>query len=159
MLVLDYYVTPANVHDASALPPLLDDMEENGLLGHIDDIYGDNAYNTTENANALKKDGRNIGNQIHTKAETGKHPQNPRSAKAKSKVRSKVECLYGILSENYAWGQLHVRTFSRVQIAIGSVFIAWNFFFAMAYIMEEPEYCRSLRQFLYENSFKEGEMN
>jgi len=107
MPILDYHLTPANQHDAGALIPLLLSIEEYEVLPRIGAFYGDNAYFTIKNRRRLEFFEKRC--EIHSKEETGKHPKNRRSAKKKSRVRSKVESTFGILHKNHNLGQTLVR--------------------------------------------------
>lgn len=149
MPILDYHLTPANRHDAGAFVPLLLSLERHDILPKIDDFYGDNAYFTKHNLRWLEYFEKT--NMLHSKEETGKHPVKPRSARKKSIVRSKVESTFGILKENYGFGDTRVRGFENVKIEMGLTFSAWNHFFLLSYLTDRFEDCISLRRLLYEN--------
>jgi hypothetical protein len=149
MAILDHYLTPANQHDSGALSPLLYSMEKHNVIDYIKDFYGDNAYNTEANRNWL--DFYDINCEIHTKDESGKHRKNPRSAKRKSKIRSKVECVFGILHENYTFGRSAVRGQTAVFIETALIYSSWNYFILMSYFIDKFEDRISLKRLLYEN--------
>lgn len=105
--IVDYHLTPANCFDGDALPPLLWSMEATGTLACLATLYGDNAYASDANRQWVAYFEKI--ESFHTKEETGKNPERPRSARRKSRIRSKVESIFGILAENYAFGRAHVR--------------------------------------------------
>jgi len=145
--IVAFHLTPANRADGEAFPPLLWKMEENKILAFLHSIYGDNAYPSTTNAAWLAF--YEIENKFHTRQETGKSPNRPRSARQKSKIRSKVEGVFGILTENYGFGRTRVRTQSQVKRETALIFSAWNFFILIAFLMDRFEDRISLRRLLY----------
>lgn len=149
MAILDHYFTPANHYDGNALYPLLSSMEKNHIIENIKDFYGDNAYYSEDNRNWLDFYGINC--EIHTKDESGKNRKNPRSAKKKSKIRSKVECVFGILHENYTFGRSAVRGKNAVFIETALIYSSWNFFILMSSFVDRFEDRISLKRLLYEN--------
>jgi len=149
MPILDYYVTPANQHDTGAFVPLLLSMEEHGILPRIGDFYGDNAYFTMKNRRWL--DFFEKCCKIHSKEETGKNPKNRRSAKKKSRVRSKVESTFGILQKNHDFGQVLVRGANNVKIDTCLKVTSWNHFYLISYVINRFEDRISLRRLFYEN--------
>ena len=149
MPIIDYHLTPANRHDSGALVPLLLSMEEYDTLPRIGAFYGDNAYFTALNKEWLEYFDKQC--KFHSKEETGKTPKNPRSAKKKSRVRSKVETTFGIMKKNYNFGQTQLRGINNVKIDTSLIFSSWNHFFLLSYFMERFEDCISLRRLFYEN--------
>jgi hypothetical protein len=149
MAILDYHITPANRHDAGALVPLLLSMENHDMISRVRDFYGDNAYFTANNQKWLAFYEKPC--KFHSNEETGKLPKKPRSAKKKSRVRSKIESTFGILHDNYHFGRLRVRHTINVKIDACLIFTAWNLFFLLSYVMDRFEDCISLRKLMYEN--------
>lgn len=149
MPIIDYCVTPANRHDSKALVPLLLSMEEQGSLPYVGKFYGDNAYHTNKNVQWLHYFGKPC--EFHTKEETGKNPKKKRSAKRKSRIRSKVETVFGILSINYFFGKTRVRGLNNVTIETCLKYSSWNFFYLISYLMERFEDNISLRRLFYED--------
>lgn len=149
MPILDYHLTPANRHDSGAFVPLLLSMEAHEMLPRVGAFYGDNAYFTAENRTWLEFYEKSC--KLHSNDESGKIPKNRRSAKKKSRVRSKVESTFGIMEENYNFGRTQLRGFNNVKIDTCLIFSAWNHFFLLSYFMERFEDCISLRRILYEN--------
>ena len=149
MPVLDYHLTPANRHDSGAFVPLLLSMEEHEMLPRVGAFYGDNAYFTAKNRKWLEYFKKSC--KLHSKEETGKKPKNRRSAKKKSRVRSKVESTFGIMEENYNFGHTQLRGIDNVKTDTCLLFSSWNHFFLLSYFMERFEDCISLRRLFYEN--------
>jgi len=149
MTVVDFTVTPANVHDSKMFIPLLSRIIPGKIGGRIQKMYGDNAYATKKNREKLRAHG--IGDFFHRKSETGKHPKNKRAAKRKSKIRSIIEPLFGISQENLGFGAVRVRGLSNVEIDTSLVFIGWNLQAVYAFFIGHLEDRRSLKTLLYEH--------
>ena len=149
MVILGYAVAPANMSDANFLAPALQDVEEGQLLQLIKKLYGDSIFNNTGNRALLEE--KIIECLFHTKAETGKHPAQPRSARRKSKRRSRIEAKFGIATNNYAFGRLSTWTLPRVETDLALFSTAWNFFFLMAWVVGHFDDRLSLKQLLYKN--------
>ena len=149
MAILGYAVAPANKSDANFLAPALEDVEDGGLLGQFNRMYGDNIFDNTDNRALLA--GKNKECLFHSKAETGKHPTQPRSARRKSRRRSRIEAEFGIATNNYAFGCLATWTLPRVEIDLALFSTAWNFFFLMAWVVGRFDDRLSLKQLLYKN--------
>lgn len=149
MPIIDYYITPANRHDSKALVPLLLSMEKHDTLPKVGDFYGDNAYDSEKNRIWLEYFEKPC--KFHTKDETGKIPKDKRSAKRKSRIRSKVETLFGILSRNFSFGKTFVRGLNSIRTETSLIFSSWNHFYFISYLMERFEDCISLRRLFYED--------
>jgi len=149
MTVLDFILTPANVHDSKMFVPLIADMRESLFFSHIRGAYGDNAYDCEKNKIYLEE--HHIDALFHTKEETGKHPEKPKSAKRKSKKRSRIEVLFGISHENLGFGSVRVRRLSNVQIDTAIIFSSWNLGSLYSYFVNRLEDRISLKKLLYKN--------
>jgi len=149
MPILDYHLTPANHHDSGTFFPLLLSMEQHHTLPDIGAFYGDNAYFTHENREWLEFYEKKC--ELHSNDESGKTPKNRCSAKRKSRIRSKVESVFGIMEENYHFGHTQLRGITNVKIEACLTFSAWNHFFLLSYFMDRFEDCISLRRLFYEN--------
>lgn len=148
MVILGFIVLPGNVNDISVLSPLLLDVAAGGFLKLFRVLYGDNIFDTADNRALLVQLRKEC--RFHTKDETGKHPAKPRSARRKSKRRSRIESTFGIATENFAFGHLQVWTFPAVETDLALFSTAWNFFFLMAWLVGRPEDGHSLKQLMYE---------
>lgn len=149
MTVLDFSVTPANIHDSKMFSPLLSSLLSSSLSDLVKEAYGDNAYDTNRNREFCNREGVKVS--LHSKEETGKHPNNPRSAKKKSKKRSKIETLYGIAHENLGFGAVRVRGRWRVVIDTSIVFTGWNLGILYSFYTNRLEDRISLKRLLYKN--------
>jgi len=112
-------------------------------------MYGDNAYDSEKNRRLSEE--KKVAPLFHTKEETGKTPKKKRSAKAKSKKRSRIEALFGISRENMGFGKVLVRGLERVAIDVSLTFIMWNFGSLYAFLIHRFEDRISLRKLLYKN--------
>ncbi len=147
MTVLNFTVTPANVHDSRLFIPLFSNTVHSAPCLDIDAVYGDNAYDSKLNKSYLKKHG--VEARFHSKDETGKIPNNPKSAKRKSKKRSKIEVLFGISKENLGFGSVRVRTLPNVVIDTAIIFSSWNLGILYSYFVDRIEDRLSLKKLLY----------
>lgn len=146
MVVLDFLVTEANVPDCHSGHALLVTMMYHGTLRLVGILYGDNAYDTVENRTFLAN--HEVRPNFHDKSETGKAPVHKRSARRKSRIRSKVESLFGILTGNYAFDRLRVRRLPATNTYLSLVFTAWNFFILMSWFVDKFEYRISIKELL-----------
>jgi len=117
-IITDFTVTPANVHDSQELKNLIDKKKDKVL-------YADSAYKGAEIEKGL---GRNIENQICEKG----YRNNPltkrqmRSNRKKSKVRSRIEHIFGYMTNSM--GGITIRTIglARARFVIGLMNLAYN---------------------------------
>ena len=149
MAIIDYLVTPANRHDASALVPVLLSMEKHGTIAKVGAFYGDNAFFTVNNEKWLSFYEKEC--KFHSKEETGKCPKKRRSAKKKSRVRSRVESTFGILHKNHHFGRARTRALPKVTVDACLIFTSWNHFFMVSYFVDKSKHRISLRKLFYEN--------
>ena len=121
-LITTYEVTPANVHDSIVLEELLDKQDRHQPL------YADSAYRSKELEKKLKK--KRIKSKIHEKGYRG----NPLTAKQlkrnrkKSKVRARVEHIFGYMENSMNGMYLRCRNLVRAKAAIGLMNITYNLF-------------------------------
>ncbi|MBA7540013.1 hypothetical protein ES705_32302 [subsurface metagenome] len=149
MAIIDYRVTPVNQPDAGGLVPLLLSMEEHETLSRIGDFYGNNAFFTVENRRWLSFYGKKY--KFHSKEEPGKNPKERRSVRKKSRIRSKIESMFGIMQKNHNFGRTLVRGTHNVKIDTCLIVSSWNHFFLITYFMDRFEDRISLRKLFYEN--------
>lgn len=147
MTALDFEVTPANVPDCKLFIPLLSRVLSSTISTLIEKAYADNAYDTKKNKEYCVNN--NIEPLFHTKEETGKNPKKKRSAKKKSKIRSKIETIFGISHENMGFGSVRVRCTRRVSIEISLNFIGWNLGILYASYIDQFKDRISLKRLLY----------
>ena len=149
MTALDFIVTPANMPDSKLFIPLFSRMYSTNIGTLIKKIYGDNAYDSKINRDFLEE--REIVALFHTKEETGKNPVKSRSARKKSKKRSRIEVMFGIAHQNLGFGRVNVRRLPRVIIDTSFIFIAWNLGILYSYHVDQVEDRISLKALLYKN--------
>lgn len=149
MAVVNFMVTPANVHDSKLFIPLFSASQDSGRFSEIQAVYGDNAYDSASHRSFLEAQG--IEPRFHTKDETGKNPKTQESAKRKSKKRSKIEVLFGISHENLGFGRVRIRRISNVRIDTAIIFSGWNVGILYAYFVDRIEDRISLKKLLYKN--------
>jgi hypothetical protein len=154
MVILDFLITEANVPDCHSGHTLLVTMKEHGTLRLVGILYGDNAYDTAANQTFLVN--HEVHPNFHNKSETGKTPMHKHSARRKSRIRSKVESLFGILTGNYAFNRLRVRRLAASNIYLSLVFTAWNFFILMSWFVDKFEYRISIKELLGAKPLKSG---
>jgi len=149
MTALDFEVTPANVHDSKLFIPLTSNLISRGFLSLVKESFGDNAYNTKVNREFCEE--KRIKASFHTKEETGKTPKKKRSARKKSRKRSKIETVFGISHENMGFGSVRVRGLRRVVIDTALIFIGWNFGILYSFYIDRLVDRISLKRLLYKN--------
>lgn len=142
--ILDFALTPANVHDGKTFPLLWKDLDQENLLKWIHDVYGDNAYASTSNEALVIADLKNPC--FHANEETGKHPKKPKQARKKSKIRSKIEATNGILCLNYNLEHIRVRGLPRVRIEMALTMSLWNLILILAYVEDRFDDRWSIRK-------------
>ncbi|MHA1282321.1 MAG: transposase [Promethearchaeota archaeon] len=69
--VLDFKITPANVHDSKVFIPLISGLLARGFEDLLKNCYGDNAYDTRGNRDFCVAN--DIKASFHSKDETGKN--------------------------------------------------------------------------------------
>ena len=122
-LITAYEVTSASVHDSEELENLLDKKEDQGQP-----FYADSAYRSEAIEESLEK--KNIESQIHEKGYRG-HPLTKRQQqrnRKKSKVRARVEHIFGFMENSMNGVYLHCRSLVRAKAAIGLMNITYNLF-------------------------------
>ena len=117
-LIENFEVTDASVHDSQKLKDLID--EKDG------ELYADSAYRSREIDEKLKE--LNIRNRIHEKAYrnrplTEEQKQNNRK---KSKIRARVEHVFGFQHNNMKSGWIRTIGFKRAELQIALANLAYN---------------------------------
>ena len=149
MTILEYKITPANVHDGKFFIPLVSNLLSSKLVKFIKKYLGDNAYNTKENRDFCHEN--HLEPLFHSKDETGKYPKKKRSARKKSRKRSKIEPVFGISKLNLEFGSVRVRGIQRVSIYTDLIFIGWNLGILYSYYIDQFKDRISLKRLLYKN--------
>jgi transposase, IS5 family len=105
-LIDRFDTTSANVHDSNRFTEFLEDCA-------IDRVHADSAYKSAEHDQWLDEQG--IKNRVHEKGRRN-HPLNgnqKRSNTAKSRIRARVEHIFGFMSQ--VMGADHVRSIGRAR--------------------------------------------
>lgn len=122
-LITGYSVTSANVHDSVELEGLLDEQEDGGQP-----LYADSAY-PSETIAAVCED-KSIINRIHDKGCRYRPLTEKQRAgnKKKSKVRARVEHIFGFMTNSMNGIFLRYRNLKRNTAGIGLMNLTYNLF-------------------------------
>lgn len=117
-LIVDYTVTDASVHDSQELKNLVDRRNDKS-------IYADSAYKGEEIERCL---GRRVENQIIEKAYRNKPltEKQKRSNKKKSKVRVRVEHIFGFMTKSLHGITVRSIGMGRAAFNIGLLNLTYN---------------------------------
>lgn len=122
-LITGYKVTTANIADRHVVHDLLTKKEDGGQP-----LYGDAAYNDKKSAEFYKKvgviDRTNVQGYKNKKLTEADRKSNRR----KSKVRSRVEHVFGFMANSMRSKYLKYRSFVRNAAAIGLINLTYNLF-------------------------------
>jgi len=122
-LITDYRATSANIHDSEMLEELLDKKEDGGQP-----VYADSAYRSGALEKICRK--KNIESHIHEKGYRNK-PLTKRQQqrnKKKSKIRARVEHIFGFMTNSMNEMYLRYRNFARNKTGIGLMNLTYNLF-------------------------------
>ncbi len=123
LLITDYRVTSANIHDSVMLEGLINKKEDGGQP-----LYADSAYRSEEIEGMLES--RNIQSQIHEKGYRNRpltKRQKQRNRK-KSRIRARVEHVFGFMTNSMNDIYLQYRSLKRVTAGIGLMNLTYNLF-------------------------------
>jgi IS5 family transposase len=122
-LITGYIVTAANVADKDVIDDLLDQKEDAGQA-----LHGDTAYRSKELESLYEAKG--IVSQINEKGYRHKAitPKQQRENRRKSKIRARVEHIFGFMSNSMKGKYLKYRSFVRNQVGIGLMNLTYNLF-------------------------------
>ena len=120
--IVTYHVTDASVHDSQALENLLDGSDAN------QNLYADSAYTGQEQEKTIKDmkmEGRvcEKGHRNHPLTDAQKETN-----REKSKIRSRVEHVYGFMENSMNRMTLEVIGQKRVEGIIGLINLTYNLF-------------------------------
>lgn len=121
-LITGYKVTSANIHDSEMIGELVSKKDGGQKL------YADSAYRSEKIEQALKR--KNVTSMIHEKGYRNKpltKAQHKRN-KSKSKVRARVEHIFGFMTNSMNRMYIRCRNFARAQATIGLMNITYNLF-------------------------------
>ena len=122
-LITGYEVTPANVHDSEVVQELITRKEDGNQP-----LYADSAYRSE----AIEKDcvKKKIESRIHEKGYRN-HPLTKRQQqrnKTKSKIRVRVEHIFGFMTNSMKGMYLRYRNYARNAAGIGLMNLTYNLF-------------------------------
>ena len=121
-LITGYEVTPANVHDSEMIGKLVDKKDRGQKL------YADSAYRSEKIERELKS--KQVKSMVHEKGYRNKpltQAQQKRNRR-KSKVRARVEHIFGFMTNSMNRMYIRCRNFVRAQATIGLMNITYNLF-------------------------------
>jgi IS5 family transposase len=119
-LIVKYLVTDASVHDSQALDALLDERDKG------QEFYADSAY-TGENAEKVYTKNE-VTNKVHEKGYKNKPLTEGQriSNKAKSKIRARVEHIFGFVENSMNGSFIKTIGIKRAKAKIGLMNIVYN---------------------------------
>lgn len=122
-LILRYVTTDASVHDSQALGDLLDEKEDRGHP-----LWADSAYVGKEQERTIEEAG--MKNRVHEKGYRNKPLTSEQKAsnKEKSKVRARVEHVFGFLEMSMNGMYVQVIGKARVHAMNGLMNLTYNMF-------------------------------
>jgi IS5 family transposase len=121
-LIVKYEVTDASVHDSQALENLLDEKDAD------EDFYGDSAYSGKKQRDLISQ------KEMNDKTCKKGHRNNPLNEqenainREKSRVRSRVEHVFGFMEGSMNGMNLNVIGIKRVQGLVGLMNLTYNMF-------------------------------
>jgi IS5 family transposase len=121
-LITGYKVTTANIHDSEMISELVDKKDRGQKL------YADSAYRSYEIEKDLRR--KKIVSMIHEKGYRNKkltQTQLKRN-KQKSKVRARIEHIFGFMTNSMNRMYIRCRNFVRAEVTIGLMNITYNLF-------------------------------
>lgn len=122
-LITGYKATTANIHDSEVMDELLNKKEDGGQS-----VHADSAYRSEAIEQICRR--KNIESRIHEKGYRN-NPLTKRQQqrnKKKSKIRARVEHIFGFMTNSMNEMYLHYRNFVRNQAAIGLMNLTYNLF-------------------------------
>ena len=119
-LVRRYQATPASVHDSQVVDDILDPDNT------ASDVWADSAYRSAENEAKLAE--RGLKSRIHRKGRRGKplSEREKRGNRTRSKVRARVEHVFGAQSNDMGGTLVRSIGLVRVKARIGLKNLAYN---------------------------------
>ena len=122
-LITGYAVTSANIADKEVVEDLLNKKEDGGQP-----LHGDAAYSSRELEEVYQKKG--IISRVNMKGYRHKAitEKQQKQNKRKSKVRARVEHIFGFMSNSMNRMYLKYRSFVRNKVGIGLMNLTYNLF-------------------------------
>ena len=121
-IITKYQVTQASVHDSQVIDNLLDNKDEG------EDFYADSAYTGQVQEEVISKKG--MTNKVHEKGYKNKPLTDEQKAdnKTKSKVRARVEHIFGFMENSMNGMQIRSIGIKRAEAIIGLSNLVYNMF-------------------------------
>ena len=121
-LITDYKVTSANIHDSEMISDLVNKKDGGQKL------YADSAYRSEEIEKELKR--KKVTSMVHEKGYRNKPltPAQRKRNRKKSKVRARVEHIFGFMTNSMNRMFIRCRNFIRANSTIGLMNITYNLF-------------------------------
>jgi IS5 family transposase len=122
-LITAYKATSANIHDSEVMDKLLNNKEDSSQSLHADSAYRSEAIEQLCSR-------KNIESCIHEKGYRNKAltKRQQQRNKKKSRIRARVEHIFGFMTNSMNEMYLHYRNFIRNQAAIGLMNLTYNLF-------------------------------
>ena len=122
-LITGYKATTANIHDSEVMDKLLNNKEDS-----TQPLHADSAYRSEAIEQLCRR--KNIESRIHEKGYRNKPltKQQQQRNKKKSRIRARVEHIFGFMTNSMNEMYLHYRNFIRNQAAIGLMNLTYNLF-------------------------------
>ncbi|MEJ7609799.1 MAG: IS5 family transposase [Ferruginibacter sp.] len=122
-LITAYAVTTANVHDSEMIDVLLDEKEDGGQPLHADSAYRSEAIEQICNDKTIKSCIHEKGYRYKKLTEAQQQKN-----KKKSKIRARIEHIFGFMTNSMNRIFLRYRNFVRNAAAIGLMNLTYNLF-------------------------------
>jgi len=121
-IITKFKITTANVHDSQILDTLLDNKDKG------EDFYADSAYTGVEQEKIISK--KEVINKVHEKGYKNKPLTDEQKAKnkIKSKVRVRVEHIFGFMENSMNGMEIRSIGFKRAEAIIGLSNLVYNMF-------------------------------
>ena len=121
-IITKFKVTDASVHDSQVIDNLLDESDRN------QELYADSAYTGQKQEQVLSDKG--VKNCVHEKGYKGKPltDEQKKSNTEKSKVRARVEHIFGFMEMSMNGMYLHSIGIKRANALIGLMNLTYNMF-------------------------------
>ena len=120
-IIRQYTITTASVHDSQEFADLLDGSGHSGY-----DVYADSAYRSTASEEMILE--KNLVSQVHERAyrNTPLTDEQKASNKVKSRIRARVEHVFGHMTTSMGGLAIHTIGLARAQLKICFKNLAYN---------------------------------
>lgn len=121
-IITKFTVTDASVHDSQVIDNLLDENDRG------QEFYADSAYTGQKQEQILNDNG--VTNRVHEKGYKGKPltEEQKKSNTEKSKIRARVEHIFGFMEMSMNGMYLHSVGIKRVNTVVGLMNLTYNMF-------------------------------